>query len=299
MSEEEDLLRMLGKLAAEEARDPELARWEALAHGRLGADEVAELEALAAEDLDSKKLLEAYRPIDEGSRARIAAHVVANVRASGRSAVPEALPSAPPELLLAARGRDEGRDEPRESAREAPRGARIYRFTAVAGSVALAACIALVAMRSLPRGPGLPGGPSGTGLPGYDVDVSGESDTRGPAAAPPDPSRGPCVLRASEQGSFELVARPAGSTAGAVDARAFLLRGGSLVPWVGALDVSPSGSVRILDASTRLVGASELRIVVGRREAMTPEAALEIARAGSAEASFRVLRCAIDGAPRP
>jgi hypothetical protein len=91
-------------------------------------------------------------------------------------------------------------------------------------------------------------------------------------------------------GSFELVAQGE-KPPGPIVARAFLVRGDALLPWPGDLELSPQGSVRIVDSATKLIGATELRLVVARSPGDAE------ARARGSETSgrgWRVLRCAIE-----
>ena len=256
MNDDDKLLRTLGALGAEEERDGQASKWERLLRGELSPEEVRELERLAEKDPDTAMLLSAHRPLGEDARARIVSDLEEHVAAPAK---PEARKA---EVLTHERWRP-----------------RAYAF---AGTLALAAGIALLVTRR--------GGPEL--LPPYALDVSGASLSRGPA----DPSRpaGACVLHASARGSFELLARTEQPGAGAIAAHAFLVHDGAAVPWTGALEISASGSVRIADSAQRLVGASELRVTVGRRDELAPEKALEKARAGaSAGPGWQVLSCAI------
>jgi hypothetical protein len=173
----------------------------------------------------------------------------------------------------------------------AERGAKVLRprwgprAYVAAGSLAMAAAVLLLVTQRR----------SGEALPGYALDVSGESTMRGPASAAERPAGERCVLRADTRGSFELLARPDEAAAGDVLARAYLVRGGSAEPWKDDLDVSPKGSVRIVEPASSLLGASELRIVIGRPEHLGASDALAKARGEeTAGSGWQVLRCAIE-----
>lgn len=70
------LLAELGALAREERADPRL---EALAEGRLSAAERADLLAAAATDPELAAAIEAFTPLDEAARDRIANHLLSQV----------------------------------------------------------------------------------------------------------------------------------------------------------------------------------------------------------------------------
>src|SRR5262245_35980610 len=71
------LLARLGRLAAEdETASPDDQQLEALCAGRLDAESVRLLEARAAQDPELAARLAAYRPLDDGQRARMAEAIV-------------------------------------------------------------------------------------------------------------------------------------------------------------------------------------------------------------------------------
>lgn len=256
MNDDDKLLRTLGALDAEQERDGQASQWERLLRGELSPEEVRQLERLAENDPDTAMLLSAHRPLGEDARARIVSHLEQHLATPAKPQAQKA------DVLTRERWRP-----------------RAYAF---AGALALAAGIALLVTHR--------GGPEL--LPPYVLDVSGASLSRGPA----DPARsaGACMLHASARGSFELLARTEHPGAGEIAAHAFLVHDGAAVPWTGALEVSASGSVRIADSTQRLVGASELRVAVGRRDELAPDKALEKARAGpSAGPGWQVLSCAV------
>ncbi len=280
--DEDQLLRKLGAAAAE-ADGPAVGGaiqgvddgvWDRLVAGELTAEEVADLERRAQTDEKVAMLLSAFHPIDAASRDRMASDIAAHVTAAAEPTSKEKPHAAPVSLA-------ERRE--RRAAQPAPWRSRVY---AGMTALALAAGIGLFLSRSGSSAP----------LPLYGIDVNEAASMRGPSTDPsaqPGAARG-CALRASRRGSFEVLARADKTGTGEVTAAAFLVRGEGLEPWTGALEVSATGSVRIADASERLVGGSELRIVVGRTEQLAPADAREKARRGEAAgAGWQVLRCTI------
>jgi hypothetical protein len=72
----DELLRSLARVAREEAKNDEGdARWSALAHGELDPEDVAALKELADADAEAERKLEAYRPLDDAAKDRIAARI--------------------------------------------------------------------------------------------------------------------------------------------------------------------------------------------------------------------------------
>lgn len=158
----------------------------------------------------------------------------------------------------------------------------------LASGLALAAGVALFMSRS------------GTdAVPLYALDTSGAASVRGPSTPSSGATATTCVLRASSLGSFEVIARPHDPVDGAIGAHAFLLRGGVVESFTTPLEISPQGSVRASGENQRLVGASELRVVVGRPSELGPDDALSKAR-GTATSGrgWQMLRCTIEAADR-
>lgn len=267
--DDDKLLRTLGGVASEEERDPARTKLERLNAGDLPADEVAELERQAETDEETAMLLSAYRPLDAGARERIAADLAAHVP-HGAAANVHSISRA---------------------AQRPAKGQWRARAYAGAATLALAAGIAFVITRA----------PASAALPPYALEVTEAASLRGPssangAAVPADPAartRG-CNLRASARGSFEVLARTDQPGAGDITAAAFVVHGGSVDPWTGALEVSPAGSVRIADSAGLLRGASELRLVVGRKAQLAPaDARAKAVGAAAAGPGWQVLRCAV------
>lgn len=272
--DDDELLRKLGTLSARQDddrdRDRDAAQWERLLRGELSASEVAELERLAERDEEAAMMLSLHRPLEASVREGIVSDLAAHVT-SDRAPAP-----APTRAPAPARS---------EPTRLSAWRARAYT---VGAGVALAAGVALLVTR----------GGTPAALPLYTLDVSGAATSRGPS---PEPAAGTlaaaCVLHANPRSTFELVARtdvPGTTGAGPIAAHAFVVRAGATTPWSGALEISPSGSVRILDSAALLQGASELRVVVGRKEQLAGDEALAKAR-GTARSGpgWQVLGCAV------
>ena len=154
------------------------------------------------------------------------------------------------------------------------------RIGMTAGGLALAASIALWRMSD-----------RGSGLPLYALDSSGAASSR----ALPRPVVA-CVVRADQRGSFEVLARPNDAVEGTLAAQAFIVRHGEVEPFSGNLEVSAKGSVRLTGENRNLIGASELRVVVGRPHLLEPADARVKAREHSESGhGWQVLRCAVEG----
>ncbi len=263
MSDDDKLLRRLGAVAADvdEANGPLSSKWERLLRGELSADEVTELERAAETDEETAMLLSAYRPLDAGVREHIAADLVAHRAAPRGIARVEATASVTAPSRWGARA------------------------AAITATLALAAGVAFYVTRA----------PAPEPLAVYALDVSGSSTSRGPAATEHQPLKpGGCVIDASTRGSFELLARTEGPSAGNVAAYAFLIRAEDEPQhWPGALEVSASGSVRILESVELLRDARELRIVITRAHVSAEDAREKARRAPTSGPGWQVLGCAI------
>ncbi len=152
------------------------------------------------------------------------------------------------------------------------------RAPMVLGALALAAVIAFV-LRPKPPGD----------LPLYEIESSGVSSARAPAATPSS-----CVLHASSTGSFELLVRANDAVHGSIVAHAFAERASGIERIATDIEVSPTGSVRVSAPNARLEGAKAILVVVGRSEALDADTALTKAREGRSGAGFQTLRCAVD-----
>ncbi len=88
MSDEDSLLKELARVAREdqEAENERLdRRWDALSSGELSAEEDETLRALAATDEKTAMVYEAFRPLDEGFRTRMAESVRFRLKADRRA----------------------------------------------------------------------------------------------------------------------------------------------------------------------------------------------------------------------
>jgi hypothetical protein len=127
-------------------------------------------------------------------------------------------------------------------------------------------------------------------LPFYSFDPTTLAKSRSPA--PHTATRPPCALRADARGSFELVARPeTAMKERKVTARVFVLRGSTLSPWAGDVELSDSGSVRVFGSNESLLGATELRVVVDLTSDTHPLE--DRARAAVDGPTTRVISCAV------
>jgi hypothetical protein len=248
---DDEILRKLGNVAAEQERESCASPYEALLRRELPSAAADELEARAREDEDVARALSAYRPLDDARIDAIA-------------------------LGLASRAR------PIRTSR------RVRALLATSSALAAAALVALVTRSSGFRGARESAEPAA--LPVFVLEASGASSMRGGTggAATADPS---CVLPAAAAGFFELVVRAEEPPEGPIAARVFLVRDAAIVPWAGAMEID-GGSVRVIDAAARLLGATELRIVVGRPEVIGRAAELA-EREEPSGAGFQLLRCAI------
>jgi hypothetical protein len=225
-----------------------------------------------SDDDDQEKLLRAL-----GAVAR---------RQSSSSAEPSSEASAPLDAAARARIADHLADHLERPARASPPvGFARWRstFGVASAIVALAAGIALVVTH----------GSSGDPLPAYVLVGSGTSTERGPSEREPRS----CVVRASAIGSFEIVARPDESVHGEVVARAYLVRDRQLVVAAFVPEVSSQGAVRLLGATSALVGASEVVFVVGRPGAIPPADTLASHALPASGAGWRAIACAVEPSP--
>jgi hypothetical protein len=128
-----------------------------------------------------------------------------------------------------------------------------------------------------------------SGLPEYVASVSADQAMRGPAA----PAQTLRVTRVDAP--FEIVVRPDTAPGLPVVAYAFGVGEGEPNAIDGLVEVSPEGSIRLRGRTRALLGARELRIVIGTTP--TPiarfEDALGVAVAGARDTRARVVRVAI------
>jgi hypothetical protein len=160
------------------------------------------------------------------------------------------------------------------------------RLTLAAGPLALAA--AMLVYVTAQRGPSLPE------LPAYSVTALGEQTMRGPAEA----SARLHVAKTPERNArFEIVLRPATAPAGKVVAYAFTLASSDAepAPLEAKVEVAPEGAVRLTGPSRALLGAKEIRVVVGDLAAIGKfDDAATRAAANRSDAHVRVLVVPVD-----
>lgn len=253
---DEDLLQELGRAGREGLDVPADRRWDALSAGELSEEDAAALEALAKLSEEGREAYEAFRPIDEAARARMAESALA---AAGVAVKPEG-ERAPSKD---ARATSEPANDAGAKAEVIPLRAR-RRGIAMAVAAALAAAAAWAVV-----------GPGATpALPGYSMKVSGEHDQRAAPAPAGD------VARLGPGARLTLVLRPDRAVSGPVAVRGFVSRGAGWEPWRVPAQVAPDGAVRIAGAREELFpGATSghlmIAVAVGRAEALPtdPDAA--------------------------
>lgn len=123
------------------------------------------------------------------------------------------------------------------------------------GATAAATAIALVLFVRSPAG-----------LPAYQVEMWGAETTRSGTGPDPQPP-----LLASPRTEVEVIARPAQPVTGEVGARAFLVAGGEVVPWLVPVARSPDGSIRLRGPIPPGATERRLLIFVGRPAALAGE----------------------------
>ncbi len=263
---DDDLVSRLADLAREEeaaARRRLDPRWDRLAAGTLSTEEAAALREEAVASPEGAAALEAFAPLGEDFRARVAAAVEGEVAA----ARPEE--KAPGEVRgLVPRG--EGRRRHRAAledagARARRRGGR--RVLVGAAAAGLAAAVVLAVLR--PWAAVEP-------LPPYLASLSGATEEwRG--EAPPETTGGP--PRFAPGNRLELVLTPERAVEGRPEVATFLARDGELAYWPVPFEVSDHGAVRIAGTVGEDLplppGESRLAVAVGRQgEALPGEAAI-------------------------
>lgn len=263
---DDDVVTRIGEHVREEQRDD--VRYERIARGEAGPEELAELERAAKEDSELALRLEGSRPLEPAAVDRIVGAVSKPLAEKPAPKSPAA--GAPPKAPAAKR-------EPSPWKR---------RIVTLAGPLVLAAGMILYVTSQ--RGPRLPE------LPPYSVTVSGEQAMRGSAGAS---TRLRIANAPSPSARYEIVLRPATAPEGKVVAFAFTLGSapGEPTPLEAKVEIAPEGSVRLTGASRALAGATEIRVVIGAPQAIGKfDDALARAAAGKGDDNVRVLTVAID-----
>lgn len=227
-------------------------------------------------------VLDAFRPLDDAARDRIAAAIAKSV-----SAEPEAVPAdgaEDPHVAL------EAKEEPvsnvadiavaraKKNGELAPKRSGFARVVSiVAVAVAAAALWMIIPSQKL------------ASVPEYTVDVrGGERVERGATSAVEVPRIGP--------GSrLEVTLRPATSVAGEIAVRAFLLANGTARAWEPKIEIAEGGGVHVAGTRETLFegvapGTYEMVFAVGRKEALPSANEVTSKSVGSAGSAVKLLR---------
>jgi hypothetical protein len=225
-----DLARIARDEAAARAEDP---RWERLARGELSAADEAEIRRQAAGDPEIAALYEAFRPLSDETKGRIADRVLAAEASRHGHGTARVVPFRP-----------------------------LRRAAIVAIPLALAAAVALWVARP----------PTDTGavasadapLPEYALGVTGGDRATRSGDAP----HGNGAIELRRESRLELVLRPSKPITGAVAARGFLVQGADARAWNPAMEVSGDGAIRAAGPAGAFLGvpagAWDVVLVVGR-----------------------------------
>jgi len=229
------LLEALGRVAREQQEREGLdKRWDALSAGKLSDDEEKQLRAAAEESSEMKAAYEAFRPLGAGFTARMVQRLEAETRPESEATPDDAGSNV---VSLSSRRR------------------RIWPPMALAASVLVA--VGLVVMNQP------------ADLPGYGIDLQGQSQTMRSGTGPGAEDR----LIFNEGNRFRLVLTPATSVDGDLATRVLLDAGGQLTPAiVPAPQISGEGAVMIqgiVGHDVRLPkGEATLLVAVGRAGAL-------------------------------
>lgn len=131
---------------------------------------------------------------------------------------------------------------------------------------------------------------SGSTLPAYVTQASGEQTQRGPSIEAPARIR----VGRSADARFEIVLRPAVASRAAIVAHAFVMAGGTPRALDATVEVSAEGAVRVAGAARVLERADEVRVVVAVKDAVTRDAATARAAAGKSDPRMHVAIVPID-----
>ncbi|HEY2512474.1 MAG TPA: hypothetical protein VGI39_16520 [Polyangiaceae bacterium] len=262
----DDWLDALGRAARRQKQEKgeDEARWERLAEGKLSADEDAELRRLAAEDPEVAAKYEAYRPLGDDVKERIAARIG------------EALPA--PEAKVAV----------------LPRRSR----AGVAFVAALAMAAGALVWMHRTADPGAMASLDDA-LPSYEMTVSGDRTTRAAGDAPAE-----AIVELHADSQVNLVLRPAKAIAGDIGVRGFLVQGGTAKAWAPPVQISKDGAVRISGAAGDIFGGPgewDVALGVGRPSDLPDDPSIVAAEVAGAhhEHAFRLLvrKVRVVGAP--
>lgn len=238
---DEDWIRELANVNREQQGEERARldeRWDRLSGGELSPEEEAELRALAETSEEAREAWEAFRPLGADFQAK-AVQAIAAELASG---APESEPRQRRPRLLPFRGA----------------ASKTKAWIGAVAAIAAALFLFLRVPASLPQ------------LPLYTAELSrGDQAFRGE----PGPATGLPVF--SPGSVLTLDAAPRQPVTGAVEARAFLARGGEIVPWEPAPPFKvANGAVRLQGTLGREIrlppGESRVWIVVGRQGKIPP-----------------------------
>lgn len=264
---EEDLLHELGRAGREGLDVSADRRWDALSAGELSEEDAAALEALAKGSEEGRAAYEAFRPIDEAARAKMAAAALAEagvtVKREGESAPAKDGPA-----------HDTPANDAHAKAAVTPLRSRLGLVGAVAAALAAAAAWAVV-------GPG-----AAPGLPAYSMKMTGEREQRA------DPPPAGDVARLGPGARLTLVLRPDRAVKEPIAARGFVSRGAGWEPWRVPMQIAPDGAVRIAGAREELfpgaaAGTLTIAVAVGRAADLPADP-------DAASRSVRVLRARVE-----
>lgn len=247
---EDPRTRALAALAREEAVDAVAdPRWDELSADTISAEDRAALDALAARTPELEGAPELFAPLGAAAEARFVDAIQAQIKADrDASAITTASATKAPA-------------EAKSTIVALPKPRARGRWMALSGGLAMAAAFALfIALRST--------GPADEALPAFEtVFVSGVKDHRGPGDDGPVRVRPGSVITAA--------ARPATPVRGQLAARAWLVRGASVVSLTTTFETSEDGAIRLVarfgGVQAIEPGPADLVIAVCRPEALPAE----------------------------
>jgi hypothetical protein len=242
----DELLRKLAQVAREESRrvEEEDASWQKLARGELGERERAELESLLLSDAEAARKWEAYRPLDDAAKDRIA-HRLGPLASAGKTLAKSRAPGS------------------RTRAR--------WLVPSVVGvTLAAAAAAVLVLQRSRPNRLLV----AENALPAYSLAVTGGDQPTRSASASASPE---ITVRVDSR--LEILLRPATGVNGNVSVAGFIGQGGAWRPWNPPVQISTEGSARVAGTAGELMGVApgtwDIALAVGRPGTLPSEADVE------------------------
>lgn len=245
------LMNALAQLATDEAKiDPRL---EALAEGRLSTEELAGLEAEAAQDPELALALEAYRPLDGAAADRIVAAATEAFGPTSSTSAPETMDNIVP-----------------------------FPLRRVVGGALVAAAAVAAMFVFVPTGPDY--GP----LPTYGMEMIG-GDARVRGAEHEEIPAADSIRVFSPTSRVELQVVPERAIEGEAAAAVYFEANGKLAPLAGKIESSEEGVFRIVGSASTLFGGhvGDVRVyfAVARRGALpSAERIREIAEVAPSDA---------------